>query len=174
MRQKFEVCIAALFLSATLGVRPAISEATPAFERIKALVGEWEGDYEWTGARSGGGKLTVSYYLTGNGTAVVENHIAGSEPFMTSVYHMDGNDLRMTHFCGAGNQPRLKSTSSNLEGGEVVKFEMIDITNLARPTAGHVNKVELVFREENHITLKMTFLADGRESIELIDVTRKP
>jgi len=53
--------------------------------------------------------MSASYYITGNNSAVVENLTTGGTPNMTSVYHLDGADLRMTHYCGAGNQPRLKA-----------------------------------------------------------------
>ncbi|HET6982207.1 MAG TPA: hypothetical protein VFI53_08700, partial [Myxococcaceae bacterium] len=43
------------------------------FERMKALAGEWEGTYEWSQGRSGGGQLRVSYFLTGAGSALVES-----------------------------------------------------------------------------------------------------
>ncbi len=57
-----------------------------AFEQLKTLVGEWEGEEQ-----------IVSYYLTGNGSALVEDLYRGSRhPSVgfTSVYHMDGDSLR--------------------------------------------------------------------------------
>ena len=52
--------------------------------------------------------MNATYYVTGNSSAVVENLINESTPVMTSVYHLDGRDLRMTHFCGAQNQPKTE------------------------------------------------------------------
>ena len=95
----------------------------------------------------------------------------GSDAIMTSVYHMDGDVLRMTHYCAAGNQPRLRATSAD---GDVVSFELVDITNLAGPEAGHVNKSELYFKDENHITVRFTFVGHGSESYELIELRRIP
>ncbi len=79
-----------------------------AFGQLKSLAGDWEGTYEWTGTGAGG-SMTATYSLSGNGSAVVETLTMGGVPGMTSVYHLDGADLRMTHFCAAQNQPRLKA-----------------------------------------------------------------
>ena len=49
--------------------------AAIAFGQFKSLAGDWEGTYEWTGARTAGGSLSATYYLTGNGSALVENLI---------------------------------------------------------------------------------------------------
>src|SRR5512137_1642123 len=83
--------------------------ARTALSKLSALAGEWEGTYQWTGARSDHGTMGARYYVTGNGTSLVEDLVQEGKPTMTSVYHLDGNDLRVTHFCAAGNQPRLKA-----------------------------------------------------------------
>jgi hypothetical protein len=55
---------------------------------------------------------SLKEYLTGNGSALVESLIMGGVPTMTTVYHLDEADLRMTHYCGAKNQPRLKAAKA--------------------------------------------------------------
>jgi len=86
--------IIALMVAALAAVPPA----EEAFSRLQKLAGNWEGSYRWTGARSDAGRLTARYSLTGNGSAVVEDLTMGpgDAPSMTSVYHLDGGDLRMT------------------------------------------------------------------------------
>jgi len=78
--------------------------------------------------------MNARYYLTGNGSAVVESLIVDTVPVMTTVYHTDGPDFRLTHFCGAQNQPRLKASRIDEEQG-VMEFSFVDITNLRRPNA---------------------------------------
>src|SRR5690242_11833427 len=80
-----------------------------AFDRLRSLAGDWSGSFQWTGARTDSGKMNAHYYVTGNGSALVEDLSTGETPSMTTVYHTDGADLRMTHFCAAQNQPRLKA-----------------------------------------------------------------
>src|SRR5262245_58184333 len=87
----------------------ASADYAPAFEKLKTLAGNWEGTFKWTGARTDEGQMNVTYSLTGRGTTVIENLGDQNDPSMTTAYHMDNGSLRMTHFCGVGNQPRLKA-----------------------------------------------------------------
>src|SRR5262245_26894912 len=108
--------LVSFFAAAWLGFAAAVSaDETPSarvLERLRGLAGDWEGSLEWSGARTGTGRVKASYSTTGYGSAVVENLYMGDDalPSMTSVYHLDGSDLRMTHYCGARNQPRLKAS----------------------------------------------------------------
>ena len=139
--------------------------------QLRTLAGDWEGTFEWTGARTGKGAMNATYYLTGNSSAVVENLTMQGVPMMTSVYHLDGTDLRMTHYCAAGNQPRLKAERIDKAGG-IVDFRFIDATNLSSPDAPHVTGLALRFLDPNHITLTFLFLSGTKESRERIALTR--
>ena len=82
-------------------------EAKAAFARLKTLAGEWKvtermGDH----GDAHDGKIT--YKVTAAGSTVMETFFPGSDHEMVSMYHLDGDELRMTHYCAAGNQPRLK------------------------------------------------------------------
>jgi hypothetical protein len=149
----------------------AVHVNNEAFNSIKKLVGDWKGTFKWTGGRSSEGTMNARYYLTGNGTAVVEDLINNGNIMMTSVYHLDGPDLRVTHYCAAGNQPRLKAGAFNDENKSVV-FQFVDITNLASPGAPHVSGLELRFADIDKTTIIFTFTMSGTESFEQIDLTR--
>jgi hypothetical protein len=141
------------------------------FERLRALAGEWEGSVEWAGARSEKGKMNATYYLTGAGSSVVENLTVGGTTLMTSVYHLDGLDLRMTHFCAAQNQPRLKATRFDDSKG-AVDFSLLDITNLPSPGAPHVEGLTIRFVDPEHIALAFTFVSGREHSYERIELRR--
>jgi hypothetical protein len=158
-----------LFCAVT--TRPASADPSIAFEKLKALVGSWDGTAKWTGGRTSEGKMSAVYALTGNGTAVVENLIVEGKPIMTSVYHMDGDSIRMTHYCGVGNQPRLKALPDPNDAAKIT-FEFVDITNLASPDAPHVTGAALNFQNENEITLSFEFVSKGVKSNELIQLHR--
>ena len=149
----------------------APADGSAAFEKLRSLTGEWEGTYAWTG-RNASGKINAQYYTTGNGSALVENLTVDGIPSMTSVYHLDGSDLRVTHFCAAQNQPRLKASAIDLGSGQIM-FSLVDITNLKSPDAGHVEGLDVRFLEHDHITLRFRFMGAGKESDELIDLRRK-
>jgi hypothetical protein len=147
------------------------SAGARALNQLRTLAGNWEGTFEWTGARSGNGAMKASYYTTGNGSAVVENLVMESAPVMTSVYHLDGGDLRMTHFCAAQNQPRLKARQIDLAKG-IIDFDFVDITNLPAPDAPHVRGLEMCLIDPNHLTITFLFQSGDKESRENIALKR--
>ncbi|MDG3004936.1 hypothetical protein [Paludisphaera mucosa] len=81
--------------------------AKAAFDRLKTVVGEWKNSKPCNGGE-GEGSDVVRYKLTGAGSALVETSSPDTPMEMISVYHLDGDDLKMTHYCAIKNQPRLK------------------------------------------------------------------
>ena len=157
---RLQLLIAAgLFASAmTYGASPNSDtriDAPTAFARLKTLVGEWE-------ANTQQGKAHLSYELTGGGTALVERESGDSEPGMTTIYHLDGTRLILTHYCMAGNQPRMQARTFNPESGEL-QFTFLDATNLASPGAGHMQNVRLRFVDNNHLETEWQFYENGKQ-----------
>jgi hypothetical protein len=147
------------------------TESSKALSQIKALIGNWSGTFQWSGGRHDSGSMNATYYLTGNGSAVVENLMNESTPVMTSVYHLDGPDLRLTHFCGAQNQPRLKARHIDLGHG-AIDFEFVDATNLRSPDAPHVHGLEIRLVDADHLILTFLFQSGSVESREEINLKR--
>lgn len=127
------------------------------FERMRGLVGAWEGTLEWSGSRTGSGKLRVTYHLTGGGSALVEDLLMTESdvPTMTTVYHLDGADLRMTHYCAAMNQPRLRATLIDDAAGQA-NFAFVDVTNASGHPA-YVDGFSIHIIDSNHVNLKFEF-----------------
>ena len=147
------------------------SPAAAAIARLATLTGEWEGSFEWTGGRSSRGAMSARYFTTGNGSAVVETLTMDGVPMMTTVYHADGPDLRMTHYCAARNQPRLKASKIDLAGG-AIDFAFVDATNLSAPDAPHVTGLEVRFDDQDHMTLTFLFEGGGKPARERISLQR--
>jgi hypothetical protein len=78
----------------------AAEPANPGWEKVKSLVGEWE-------ARPTAA-LPHLLQVGFNGTAVMET-IGDQATQMVTLYHPDGSNLLMTHYCSMGNQPRMRS-----------------------------------------------------------------
>ena len=154
------VCLLGLASSAPMGLA-APNDA--AFERIMSLEGHWEGK------RSDGKHVKVSYQIHSNGSAVLETISPPDEPTMLTVYHMDGQDLMMTHYCAAQNQPRMKAKSAS---EKVVSFEFVDATNLAHSTDGHMHQLELTFIDNNHFLQKWTWMEKGETKDTTFDLAR--
>jgi hypothetical protein len=164
--------LVAVVCSSTVGVSETQEgAAAAALAQLRGLAGDWEGSLQWTGARAATGKMNATYYETGNGSAVVENLTVDGVPSMTSVYHLDGADLRMTHYCGAQNQPRLKAHQIDVAKG-ILDFDFVDATNLRSADAPHVYGLEMRLLDADHITLAFLFEAGDKRSKEFIDLKR--
>src|SRR5262249_54393843 len=163
--------VAIVFLCAGVGWAAADTPGDRMFARMRALAGDWEGTFEWSGGRARQGSLKASDYVTGNGSALVENLIMDGFPTMTTVYHLDGADLRMTHYCAAKNQPRLRAGRID-EAAASVDFFFVDATNLSA-NAGHVEHFFIQLVDADDVNLKFTFGGgSGKPAVESIALRR--
>ena len=155
-----------LWMSPCLG-HPSIKES---FEALKGLAGEWRGNDTL------GHDAVISFRVTSGGTAlfselVERNHQAQSlEDDMITMIHLDGDRLLLTHYCGAGNQPRMKGVAS--PDGKTIAFDFVDATNLPSSRTGHMRRVEIKFLSPDHHTEEWTFSENGQESKDLFDMWR--
>jgi len=146
----------------------AQSGGQQSFEMMKALTGNWEGK------GSEGGPVRVNYRLTAGGSALmaeIQSDMKGKSEDMISMIHMDGDRLLLTHYCAAGNQPRMVASVS--PDGKAVTFKFLDSTNLANPDQGHMDHVIFNFIDANHHTEEWHFQAGGKEMVERFDLQKK-
>ncbi len=98
------VCLVPLFPAVNT---PAGNNGAAAFEKMKSLAGHWEG------STPDDAKLTADIEVTSDGNAVLERFqmIEGGRPMtMITMYYLDGDTLKLTHYCHAGNQPTMAAT----------------------------------------------------------------
>lgn len=141
--------------------------AKEAFERLKGLVGTWEG-------KGHGEDFTVVFKLTGAGSALVETQFPGSSHEMVSIYHLDGDELRMTHYCAAGNQPRVKLDRKASKADDLI-FNFDGGTNLDPAKDMHIHDVRIVLKDADHIESRWVAYQGGKpaEREENFALTRK-
>jgi hypothetical protein len=143
-----------------------MSKSVPEFEKMKSLVGEWQG-------KSLDGKTAkVTYTLVSDNSALMEKLVVGGESEMVTMYHPDGDHLMMTHYCSAHNQPRMRSQKVPVEIKDII-FDLVDVTNLSTPDAGHMKKLVLTFVDQDHFTQEWTWREKGKESAVIIRFERK-
>ena len=143
----------------------AQTDAQKAFATIKSLPGIWEGKGH------DGQTLQVTFKVTSGGSAVL-SEIQVPKEDMISMIHLDGPDrLLLTHYCAAGNQPRMQASVSS--DGKVITFNYVDATNLATPDSGHMHKMILTVLDDNHHTEEWVFVDHGKEHKEVFDLRRK-
>ena len=153
--------VLALFLLAFAAIASA-SDSQSSFEKLKALQGNWSG-------KAMNRDIQVSFRVTSGGSAVM-SEIQGDEDMIT-MFNLDGERLLMTHYCGAGNQPRMTATTS--PDGKTVMFDFLDATNLASPEAGHMHHVVISMLDANHHTEEWNYIDHGKEMKEVFDLHRK-
>lgn len=140
---------------------PVASNAS--FDKLKTLVGEWEG-------KSAMGPATVVYRLASNNSALIETLGAGTPHEMVTVYTADKDQVLMTHYCAGGTQPRMRAGAAN--GGKL-DFQFVDITNLADPKDSHMSGLVVTFKDAEHFSQEWVSKKDGKEDKFVFDFTRK-
>ena len=156
--------VALLGFAAVAAERPAVDGAA-AFSRLRSLAGEWVADTPM-------GKVRTTYEVIAGGTAVVERERGEHMPEMMTVYHMDGKRLLLTHYCMAGNQPRMEAGSYDA-GSDEIRFQFSGATNLAAPGAGHMHNATFRLTDDDHFSSNWQFYQDGRmKNEEKFDYTR--
>jgi hypothetical protein len=114
-------------------------DAKATFERLKALAGVWEGTVgEGKEAQTG----EVRYRLASGGTVVEETLMPGTPHEMISLYHLDGSELLLTHYCAIGNQPRLRLDRA-ASRPEQLRFTFVSGTNMDPAKDMHIHGLTL-------------------------------
>jgi len=88
---------------------------------------------------------------------------------MVTVYHPDGDSIMMTHYCAAGNQPRMRAQGSQ---GNTIAFQFVDAANLKGATDGHMQRLVIKFVDKDHVTEEWTWKADGKETSSVFHLQR--
>jgi len=163
MRERTEVLAAravmVLALALAIGPARAGDNGTAAFEQLKSLAGHWE-----TG-KSNTEKATLDLELTAGGTAVIERaHVTngGKEVEMITLYYLDAGQLKMTHYCMAGNQPTMHGNYA--PDTKTLTFEFEGATNLKSPNDGHMHHAVYTFIDNDHFRTTWTFRKDQKDA----------
>lgn len=160
--RKTTVEIAALILMLSTSALLAESDAAKSFHQLAGLEGNW------SGKGSEGQPINVSFRMTAGGSALMSEIRGEGHENMVTMFHMDGDRLLMTHYCGVGNQPRLKVISADAKS---VSFEFFDGTNI-KPGDGHMQRASFTQPDATHHTEEWVFLDHGTEHKEVFTLER--
>jgi hypothetical protein len=133
------------------GRAQVVQPATPAqksalFDRVASLAGTWEMTDE-----EGKTHVASVFTVSSGGNVVREVMFPGAPHEMTNVYHMDGDDLVVTHYCAVGNQPRMRSTAAGGTSKDRIHFAFDSVTNLTSNDQTYMGDMTLVFVDANMI-----------------------
>lgn len=137
-------------------------KGSPEFERVKQLVGVWEGTSDMGKA---GEKVRVEYRLTSGGSALVETLSAGNGEEMVSVYHDQKGKLAMTHYCTLRNQPHMTLAKSDAQSFELVFAKKGNDINPAKEK--HMHAVSFTFTDNDQFVQKWTLFDKGKMAGEV-------
>jgi hypothetical protein len=141
--------------------RAAANTGNEAFEKLKALAGHWEN------ATPGGMKTALDIEVSSGGSAVIErlSTVENGKPVtMTTVYFLDGDAVKLTHYCMAGNQPTMKGTYD--PATRTLKFDFASITGLKSPDDGYMHHALYTFVDNDHFKTKWTFRKNQKDAFE--------
>ncbi len=168
--------VIALLLLTSLGfsqseAKPAApSDADKSFDTMKSLAGKWLGPVTVDPPQHemGNANMEVSLRLTSRGNALVHEMKGATDPEdptrydhpVTMVYQ-ENDRLLLTHYCDAGNRPRMAGKVS--PDGKKVEFEFLDLSGSNQ--FGHMNHAVFTVIDANHHTEDWTYMTPGDKPI---------
>ena len=168
MKRIRTLSIGFLALVALATFSSAAPATNPAWEKMKSLVGDWEGTMAHGDMNM---PVTVSYELVSGGTSLMERMNAPDHSNeMITMYYPDGSRIMMTHYCSEGNQPRMRADAVN---GDAVAFSFVDATGLASPQAEHMRRLVVKVQDADHFTQEWTHRKSGKEETGVFKYARK-
>ena len=164
------VTFGAVWMTGALAGETTDETSTASLESISKLVGDWLKVDE-------DGKLTdeivTSFRTTASGTAVVETLFPGTDHEMMTVYHQDGKDLVLTHYCAMGNQPRMKADSSSTD--RKITFKCTGGSNMASENDAHMHEGRLTWLSEDRMKIEWLKFEEGKHTYTAeFKLARKP
>jgi hypothetical protein len=144
------------------------SNAEKSFDTMKTLAGTWEAAAVTMDPPAPDMKmdkpLRISLRVTSRGNALVHemNELGpNDDPTKTdhpvTMFYLDNDRLLLTHYCDAGNRPRMVAKSS--PDGKTVDFDFLDVAGDL--TYGHMQHAKFIVVDANHHIEEWTFLMPG-------------
>ena len=171
--QRVHVLANGIGLAVLLGLlagAPALAEVTAegAFDRLKELGGTWKGVPEGEGAEAEAeaktvGEVVHEFRVSANESVVMETMGPGTEYEMINMYHLDGDELVLTHYCSSGNQPVMR-LDLEASSEDVLVFDFAGGTNLDPATDHYIHSAKLSFGEDDRLESAWTSYGEGKKA----------
>jgi hypothetical protein len=148
-----ELLLATLLLCSTAAF--ADSNGTVSFDKMKAFSGSWEGTVKTDlPSPEVASKIQVTLRVTSRGNALLhEMRMEGRPDDPITMVYLDDGRLLLTHYCDAGNRPRMLGKVS--ADGKSVEFAMFEISGSMEN--GHMHHVVFTAIDADHHTEDWTF-----------------
>jgi hypothetical protein len=151
------------------------SGAQKSFDKLKTLAGTWKGSLTVDPPQPSMPDLGwVSFRVTSRGNALVHEMKQPGTPDdpnkddpITMLY-LDGDRLVLTHYCDAGNRPRMAGKMS--ADGKTVEFDFLDVAGGTQ--YGHMHHAVFTFVDDNHHIEDWTYMAGEQPIHARFDLQR--
>lgn len=171
---RFALAVALLSLSA-VAVAPSRAQhdampgaqggAKPAFDRLKALDGTWQGTLTTVPpqAEVQNKAAQITLHVSSMGNALQhEVKIEGRADDPITMFYMDDDDLVLTHYCDAGNRPRMRSRVSPEESK--VEFDLVDVAGSTQ--YGNMHHAVFTLIDADHHSEDWTWMNPGGTTVQ--------
>jgi phage tail protein X len=157
----------------------AQSDAKKSFDKLKTLAGTWQGAVTVDPSQpdmGNGTLMQLSLRVTSRGNALVHEMREAGKPDDPTKYdhpvtmlYLDGDRLLLTHYCDAGNRPRMAARTST--DGKTVEFDFLDVAGGTE--YGHMHHAVFTIIDANHHIEDWTYMMPGDKPVHAhIDVKR--
>jgi hypothetical protein len=165
-----------LLVAAESFAQSAQTDAQKSFDTLKTLAGTWKGPVTATPQQDWDNKpIWVSLRLTSRGNALVHEMKEPGTPDdpnhddpITMLY-LDGDRLMLTHYCDAGNRPRMTAKAS--PDGKTIEFDFLDVAGGTQ--FGHMHHAVFTIIDANHHAEDWTYMMPGDKPLHAhVDLQR--
>ena len=136
-------------------------DAKTAFEKMKTLAGDWK-----SGVSEGDHKVHHAVQVSANGSVVMETMNPGTPHEMINMYHLDGEELVLTHYCAGGNQPTMQ-LDREASTPTMLIFDFTGGTNLDPAVDQHIHNAQITWDGDDRIESKWFSYAAGKQAGEM-------
>lgn len=161
------VVMLSILLLPVANVAFAQTDAEKSFEVMKTLAGDWQGPVTVEPSQlnmSMDKPIHISLRVTSRGNALVHEMQEAGAPLDATKYdhpvtmfYLDSDRLMLTHYCDAGNRPRMTGKVS--PDGKKVAFEFLDLSGGNQ--YGHMYHAVFTLIDANHHIEDWTFMMPG-------------
>lgn len=148
----------------------APSAAQKSFTEMKTLAGSWEGPATFDPPQPAWGTkpVQISLRVTSRGNALMHEMQEAGTPddparydHPVTTFYLDGDRLLLTHYCDAGNRPRMVARTS--PDGKKIEFDFLDVSGSTQ--YGHMQHAAFTIIDANHHIEDWTFMMPGDKPV---------
>jgi hypothetical protein len=169
------VLLAALAVAQSDSQKPtdkvAPSEAQKSFAELKSLAGTWQGEFTTVPKMPQMGddaRAQITLRIASRGNSLIHEMKEPGTPddptrydHPVTMFYLDNDQLFLTHYCDAGNRPRMVARTS--PDGKTIEFDFLDVTGDL--THGHMQHAVFTIIDANHHIEEWTYMMPGNKPV---------